>query len=274
MLAYVSRVGQDRVDRYFRREAAFWDEIYVGSDVYALIHQQRRERALRWIDGLGLPRGARVLEVGCGAGHTAIALARRGFDVDATDAVDAMVELAQARVSEAEPELQLRVSRADAQQLPFDDGTFDAALALGVIPWLPDPPAALRELARVVRPGGCVVLNADNRSRLTHLLDPARNPKLVPLQEAIRRARGRGESSDPGTTLHSRREFGRLLAAAGLTVERSETLGFGQFTLLGRRVVPARAGVRLHRGLQQLADRGVPVVRATGAQYLVLARRA
>jgi ubiquinone/menaquinone biosynthesis C-methylase UbiE len=265
------RIEQERVDRYFRREASFWDELYEADDVYAVIHRERRERALRWVDSLGLPAGARVLEVGCGAGGMAIALAERGFDVDATDAVDAMVELACQNVERSG--VQLRVSRADAQSLPFEAASFQLAVALGVIPWLPDPPTALHELDRVVAPGGRLVISADNRGRLTYLLDPARNPHLAPLQEWIRRRRGRASSADPGSVLHRPAELDRLLGEAGFEVEKRQTLGFGPFTLLGRNAIPAGAGVALHERLQRRADRSFAPLRNRGTQCVVLARR-
>src|SRR3954468_17486428 len=78
--------GQAAVDAHFTQASGFWDELYHGTDVYSAIHRLRRDIALRWIDELDLPAGARVLELGCGAGFMAVALARRGLRVHATDA--------------------------------------------------------------------------------------------------------------------------------------------------------------------------------------------
>jgi hypothetical protein len=72
---------------------------------------------------------------------------------------------------------------------------------------------------------------------------------------------------------HGRRELDRLLAASGLEQVEGRTLGFGPFTFLGRELLPRPRAVALHRRLQRLADAGVPVLRAAGAQYLVVARR-
>jgi predicted ATP-grasp superfamily ATP-dependent carboligase len=270
--------AQPTVEEYFEAESAFWDDIYRSTDVYGVIHQERRRRALGWIDGLGLQPGARVLEVGCGTGPTAVALAERGLDVDATDAVPRMLELTREKAEQAGVGDRLRVQLADVHALGFDDSTFDLALALGVMPWLHSPATALRELARVLRPRGYLIVNADNRARLTHLLDPKYNPALAPARAGAKvvlehMGLRRDGTGGPATTPYRRREFDRLLASASLEKVASAVVGFGPFTFLGRDVLPPRVAVGVHRHLQRQADRGVPVLQATGAQYLVLARK-
>ena len=76
----------------------------------------------------------------------------------------------------------------------------------------------------------------------------------------------------PDTCKHSPAQYRRLLRAHGLIATRGAGYGFGPFTLLGRHVLPGRAGVLTHRLLQRLAGRLAPL-NATGAQYLVLARK-
>jgi hypothetical protein len=72
--------------------------------------------------------------------------------------------------------------------------------------------------------------------------------------------------------MHSPAEFDRLLAGVGLEPLRGRTLGFGPFTLMRRPVLHGRPAVTVHRRLQALADRGLPGLRSTGSQYMVLAR--
>jgi ubiquinone/menaquinone biosynthesis C-methylase UbiE len=163
----VSGEGQSEVAAYFDHETSFWNDIYDGADVYSVIHQDRRDLALTWIDELRLTPGARVLEIGCGAGLMAVALAHRNLDVDAVDAAPAMVEVARRNASQAGEGSTLRISVGDVHVLDFPDGTFDLAIALGVISWLVAPAAALGEIARVLRPGGTFIGNADNAARLT-----------------------------------------------------------------------------------------------------------
>jgi SAM-dependent methyltransferase len=274
------RIGagaQGVVDAYFGAESRFWADIYDRDDVYAVIHQRRRALALRWIAELRLPAGSRILEVGCGAGLTAVELARNGLVVDAIDSAAEMIELTRRRAEEANVGVRLRPALGDVHALEYDAGAFDAVLALGVIPWLHSPQAALEEIARVLRRGGHVVVNADNAARLTDLLDPRYTPALRPVKDALKRPlrRMRAPRARPGAPVHghSLREFERLLSSSGLYVVRGSTLGFGPFTFLGRRVMPTRLEPRLDHWLQLRADRGLWGIRSVGAQYLVLARK-
>ena len=266
--------GQSAVDAHFDRASGFWDELYQGSDVYSAIHRLRLQTALRWIDELGLAPGADVLELGCGAGFTAVALAQRGFRVQATDHVTAMLERARANAAAAGVGDRITFAEADAQRLALPDASVDLVVALGVIPWLPAPERALAEMARVTRPGGSVLANADNAARLHYALDPKLSPRLAGARVALKRALGRGGAGTGAPAqLHAIAEYEAMLDAAGLTKVRGQTLGFGPFTLLGRQALPDRLAVRLHRSLQRRADRGTGGLAARGAQYLVLARR-
>lgn len=98
-----------------------------------------------------LPARASVLDVGCGAGHLAAALAERGHGVTACDPDPAMASLAAARTGGA-------VVTAGLPRLPWPDGSFDAVVASFVVNHLDDPRTAVADLARVVRPGGRVLV--------------------------------------------------------------------------------------------------------------------
>jgi SAM-dependent methyltransferase len=270
---------QQRVDEFFATRVATWAEIYRAPGLVPVIHQQRRAVALRWIDELALPPGARVLEVGCGAGLTAVALAQRDLVVDAVDTVPDMLERTREFAADAEVGDRVQTSVQDAHSLTFADGTFDVVLALGVLPWLHAPERALRELARVARRGGYVLASAHNRWRLIDVLEPWVSPPLGPMRRAagavVRHGIGwrRPPYPHPVPQRVSRTQLGGWLAAAGLRKVKSMTLGFGPFTVFDRQLLAESTAVRAHRLLQWLADRSVPVLRSTGAQHMVLAQR-
>lgn len=269
---------QRPADAYFDAESGFWKDIYAKEDVYAVIHQHRQALALSWIDSLDLPEGSSVVEVGCGAGLMSVALAQRGFRVEAVDSSSEMIEQARRTVAAAEVANRVTVGVADVHSLPFDDGEFRLLVALGVIPWLHSLPGALREMTRVVDEGGYLLASADNRRRLVNLVDPIMNPWLARARKATRRAlQGLGlvgPTKIPPSYLHSRKDIDRLLSSVGLEKVRSSTYGFGPFTLGRRSVLSDRRGVSIHIALQRRADRGMRGLRSTGAQHLVLARKA
>lgn len=270
---------QSEVNLYFQKEAGFWKEIYARGDVYSAIHQQRHERVLQWIDQLGLETGPQVLEIGCGAGFLSMALAERKFNVHAIDSVDAMVEQTRQHVKEAGMSEQISVDVGDISALAFQDGSFDLVLAIGVIPWIERPDVAIREMARVLKPGGCVILTADNRARLNIWLDPVKNPLLQPLKrlaKSLLHNTGirRYSVGDVGSHFHSSHFIDKEIVSSRLMKVKSVTLGFGPFTLFNRSILSDVSGLKLHNRLQRLAERGVPIFRSTGAQYIVLAQKA
>jgi len=104
------------------------------------------------IEAAGLAPGDRALDVGCGPGAlTSELVALLGAErVAAVDPSAPFVEACRERLPG------VRVELAAAERLPFADGAFDCALAQLVVNFMTDPPAGVRELRRVTRPGGTV----------------------------------------------------------------------------------------------------------------------
>lgn len=92
----------------------------------------------------------RVLDVGCGSGRWSRFLAGHVGHIDALDPGEAVVHAARANADLPN----VRWTMARAEDLPFGDGVFDAALCLGVLHHIADPGQALAEIARVTKPGG------------------------------------------------------------------------------------------------------------------------
>lgn len=107
-------------------------------------------------EALDLRSGARVLDVAAGNGNATLAAARRWCDVTSTDYVPSLLEAGRRR-AEAEGH-QVRYQEADAENLPFDDGSFDVVMSTFGVMFTPDQHQAASELARVCRPGGRIGL--------------------------------------------------------------------------------------------------------------------
>jgi demethylmenaquinone methyltransferase / 2-methoxy-6-polyprenyl-1,4-benzoquinol methylase len=101
--------------------------------------------------------GQRILDVATGTGMVAFKLAQRGATVVGLDQSEAMLSGARERLSRS-PELVDRMSfvRGEAERLPFDDAEFDALTFTYLLRYVDDRAATMRELARVVKPGGRV----------------------------------------------------------------------------------------------------------------------
>ncbi len=107
-------------------------------------------------DMAGPLNGKRVLDIGTGDGQYALEAARRGGQIVALDRNQSMLDAARLRARALDLPLQLH--RGDATLLPFPDGSFDVVLAVTVLCLVPDAAQAVREMARVLRPGGRLVL--------------------------------------------------------------------------------------------------------------------
>ena len=111
-----------------------------------------------FLDWLAVPKGLRWLDVGCGNGvFTAVLIARCApAAVSAIDPSEGMLSYARTR-----PDATLAEFRVgDAEALPYPNRSFDAATMALAISFIPDPLKAVKEMVRVVRPGGWVATNA------------------------------------------------------------------------------------------------------------------
>jgi arsenite methyltransferase len=128
----------------------------VGSMLYD--HTQAVMRRLFTVfqlrtEWLNIPPGGIALDVGCGTGSVTASLARAAGPDGLALGVD-ISEPMLARAVRAEVGPQIGFLRADAQRLPLRDETVDAVISVAVLQLIPDPAAALAEMARVLRPGG------------------------------------------------------------------------------------------------------------------------
>src|SRR5687767_9938617 len=112
--------------------------------------------ALEFLSRIPIEPGVRVLDVACGAGQTAIPMSRTGAKVTGVDIATNLIEQARAR-AQAE-NLDARFEEADAEMLPFADGSFDIVLSLIGAMFAPRPELVAAELKRVCRPGGKIIM--------------------------------------------------------------------------------------------------------------------
>ena len=143
------------------------NEYYEGMDELwwdpagpaAILHAINRPRVGFYLEQLGDPTGRRVLDAGCGGGLVARELAAAGAEVVGIDR-----SLGSLGVARRATPRRFRPAQGRLERLPFADASFDAVVAADVLEHLPDLPAAVAELARVLRPAGSFLFDTVNRT--------------------------------------------------------------------------------------------------------------
>jgi len=112
--------------------------------------------AKSFVDRMGIKPGARVLDVACGTGNTAIPAAKSGAKVTGVDIATNL--LAQAKQRAANEKLNIRFEEGDAEELPYADESFDVVISMFGAMFAPRPERVAAELARVCKPGGLIAM--------------------------------------------------------------------------------------------------------------------
>jgi ubiquinone/menaquinone biosynthesis C-methylase UbiE len=130
-----------------QRQQATW-----AAGDYAVIGTTLQIVGERLCEAIDVKSGERVLDVAAGNGNATLAAARRFAQVTSTDYVPALLDRGKERA--AAERLPVTFQVADAEALPFADASFDVALSTFGIMFTPDQETAVKEITRVVRPGG------------------------------------------------------------------------------------------------------------------------
>ncbi|HWQ14946.1 MAG TPA: class I SAM-dependent methyltransferase [Roseiflexaceae bacterium] len=243
----------------WRRDYAIWRERRINQERY----QDERLAQLERVAG-PLP-GLRLLDLGAGMGGFAVAAALRGARVTACEynrAYCVIIRLRAARYG-----LRLPVSNAAGEDLPLPDAAFDAAVCWDVIEHVRDPERVLRELARVLRPGGTALVTVINRRAWVDPHYHIRGINYLPRPLAERVIAWRGRTKEGAafrdmqrlSEMHYYRygDFARLAARCGFTLRdlREEQLREG-------RLPSPRLSRRLARTLLRAAGLELAAYRA------------
>jgi len=164
--------------------------------------------------------GTLWLDAGCGTGTLARWLARRGCSVLGVDAASEMVAAANQSAQSHNYSDRLSFVRITSiARLALDDRSLDGILCSSVLEYVPDPSACLTEFARVLKPGGLLLVSVPNRNSVVRRIQIACHQAGVLLGQSW------CQFLDYSRHQYSRREFERLLVEAGFSGEKLVPFG-------------------------------------------------
>jgi ubiquinone/menaquinone biosynthesis C-methylase UbiE len=228
--------SKQQVKNLYSARVTEWAAYYADLEQQTLLARNlalRQRFALEMVE-CAVPRSSNVLDVGCGTGEMAAKLMRRGYGVRGLDIAEPMIRHARDRWASD------RFQVGDIEHLPFADNTFDAAVCLGIIEYLDPDERALREIWRVLKPGGRAVVSTSNAISPLHLMDRVLVVLTAParrLYYLVRRWRRGRQDPDPLHQLsrkvagrrYSRWRWLQQLRSAGLQPEEWIGEGWGWY---------------------------------------------
>lgn len=208
---------------------------------------------------------AAICDLGCGAGPTISGLLKRGYDTVGLDYSSDMLEKAAKRIGGRRP-----LVRCDIQATPLRDASFDCALCLGVISYVEHYETVIKEIHRILKPGGTAVVAYRNEKNLM-VSDP-----VGPLRFAGKKARrlfGRSGSTFRIGDYMSFSEVSRTLRRNSLVLEAFKGIGFGPLRFNHKPLLSENASLRIHRALTRWLEAlgaELPFRMATDVHILVV----
>ena len=213
MSAASANVAADAV-AYHASLATQWEQRYRKPSFRA-----REAVLLQSLQGWNLA-GSLWLDAGCGTGALSRWLAERGCGVLGVDASQEMVGAATQSAQSQDYSERLDFLRiTSVAHLALDDGAVDGVLCSSVLEYVPDPSACLAEFARVLKPGGLLVVSVPNRNSLVRRL------QLACHYFGGRLGQGWCKFLDYSRHQYSPREFARLLAQSGFAGQKIVPFG-------------------------------------------------
>jgi len=260
----------EEVATWFDTRAKEWSDLYDDvRRVNDIVLIDRKDISVAFLRR-ELDPGARILDVGCGAGVTARDLVHAGFLVHGVDISQNMVDRSERRLAESgAPRDSYLFTRADLLEASLAAESFDGVVALGFIQYQTDEQRALEMVHRVLRPGGTLVISGPTKRQLANYFG------AVAAAGAVLRRLGVLERTRPAAATAQHRysvgRFTNLLRGAGFEVTSHRGHGYGDFLFVGR-AIGFRGEVRLHRLLSRASGR-LPLGRFANDLIMVARKR-
>ena len=173
-------MGHDQLKQSIKQwneevEFTSWKYYYKQDNLFGKRLQARKNKVLEFFDSLNLKKGAKVLELGYGAGITASKIYSRGHNIIGVDVSHNLQKLAVkncTKVKTKHNKAKFKFKIGNAEQLEFPDNHFDVVIGLGFLPYLQYPSPCIKESRRVLKPGGHLIVGQRSMYGISNLDHP------------------------------------------------------------------------------------------------------
>ena len=204
------------------------------------------------------PAAGSVLDIGCGPGEMLVDLLDRDCTVSGTDIAEGMIELARQNTAKHPRGGSVDLRVGDIEAMSYADGSFDTVICDGVIEYLEEDSKSLRELNRVMKPGGALIISVRNKACPARLIDLVTDPlkssrRGVELLTVLKRAITRKPAAKISFTPYRKHwpwQFHRSLRLAGFEKEDFRYYHFYPFFVPFDKLAPrlfVRGGLAMER---------------------------
>ena len=214
----------DKVKPYYEKEAVEYDrQFYKELDSYPLL-KYRHNYILKRIEQLQLPDNIHILDAGCGPGEMVLELSKYNWSVWGIDIAENMIAIAKEKINrDSDKSGRIHLSIGDIEKLEFSDNFFDLIICAGVVEYLDDDRKWLKEIVRVLKPGGVLIINITNKYSIKNwsaaiIERMKRNKTLFSAMEFVKRKilkKGKLHYFPFRPRLHSPNKFDKLLNKNG-----------------------------------------------------------
>jgi ubiquinone/menaquinone biosynthesis C-methylase UbiE len=256
------------VKEYFSLRSEYWESLYTEPNAEQNFIQyelaRRKEIVFSLIAGIPTDRVHSVLDLACGAGHYLVDLADMGFDCIGVDLSEEMLDLTRRKL-DSKSASNVTLIHSDCCSVPVDDHSMDLVTCIGLLEYLDSEADALREIKRLLSPGGVAIVTFPNLLKLRNLLNPYYYLvriwtyffKGVRLSSAAGKDYRENATCSYGKATVSRytlRRAKKILHDAGFAVRAVHPCGFGPFSLWKKRRGPLLRAIKTSRFLEALCQ--------------------
>ena len=236
-----------------REDATKWDQMYEddAATVEEEFFRRRRDFTVEYVSQ-NFAESAKILDLGCGAAPVTYEMLKRGYDIVGADYSFDMLSNAQRRLK-AGGISRLPLVNSNGETLPFADAHFDCVVCLGVISYVEGYENIIKDIRRVLKPGGTAIISYRNKRNL-FCSDPVSLAKHF-VKKLLIAVSLRGPDKFRIGRYMLLEEVRETIERNGLKLQFFKGIGFGPFSVWDQQLFSVSKAIKINNFITSVADK-------------------